>query len=98
MFYIVEEEDKLVSLEKLIRLGAYVDVISSNNDYHPKLTFSVAVYIRLLKSDHGFIIPINHDEGLNVPKERILQLLKSSSKIYTLNKKTLLYHFNLQDQ
>jgi len=97
VFYIVEEEDKLVSLEKLIRLGAYVDVISSNNDYHPKLTFSVAVYIRLLKSDHGFIIPINHDEGLNVPKERILQLLKSSSKIYTLNKKTLLYHFNLQD-
>ena len=78
-------------------MGAYVDVISSNNDYHPKLTFSVAVYIRLLKSDHGFIIPINHDEGLNVPKERILQLLKSSSKIYTLNKKTLLYHFNLQD-
>lgn len=97
MFYIVEEESKLSSLANLVRLGCYVDVITTNDLYHPRLTGVVAVYVRLLKSDHGFIIPINHEEGLNVDKNRIYEILKKSSKLYTLNKKNLLYHFNLQD-
>jgi len=96
VFYIVEEEHKLASLEKLVRLGCFVDVISSNDYFHPKLTSTVAVYIRLLKSDFGFIIPINHDEGINVDKNRVYELLSKSSKLYTVNKKNLLYHFNLQ--
>ncbi len=97
MFYIVEQESKLTSLENLVRLGVYVDVISTNNEYHPKLTSTVAVYIRLIGSDHGFIIPINHDEGLNISKERVYSILSKASKLYTLDKKNLLYHFNLQD-
>ena len=96
MFYIVEEESKLLSLEKLVRLGCYIDVISSNDLYHPKLTTTVAVYIRLLKSDHGYIIPINHDEGLNVDKNRVYELLLKANSLYTLDKKNLLYYFNLQ--
>lgn len=97
MFYIVEQESKLESLEKLSKLGMYVDVISSNDNYHPKLTSTVAVYIRLLDSTHGYIIPIEHDEGLNVSKERVSQILSKCSKLYTLDKKKLLYYFNIQD-
>ena len=97
MFYIVEQENKLENLKSLIKLGVYVDIISSNDYYHPKLTSTIAVYIRLVDSHHGYIIPINHDEGLNVDKQRIYELLLSASKLYTLDKKALLYHFNLQD-
>jgi len=97
VFYIVEQDTKLESLEKLVRLGAFVDVIPTNYDYHPKLSSTVAVYIRLLKSDYGFIIPIDHNEGINIDKERVFNLLSKTSKLYTLNKKNLLYHFNLQD-
>jgi len=97
MFYIVEEEDKLLNLEMLTKEGVYVDVISTNDLYHPKLTTTVAVYIRPLLSQHGFIVPINHDEGINIAKDRLYKLLSSSSKLYTLDKKTLLYHFNLQE-
>ena len=97
MFYIVEEESKLVNLENLVRLGCYVDVIPTHDLYHPGLTSTIAVYIRLLKSDHGFIIPIDHDEGLNVEKKRVYELLLKSSKLYTFDKKKLLYYFNLQD-
>ena len=96
MFYIVEQENKLDSLEKLIRLGAYVDVIPSNDLYHPKLTSTVAVYVRLIGSEHGFIIPVDHDEGLNITKERVSRILSKANKLYTLDKKKLLYYFNLQ--
>jgi hypothetical protein len=97
VFYIVEEESKLQSIENLVRLGCYVNVVSTNDLYHPKLTSSIAVYIRLLKSDYGYIIPIDHPEGLNVDKERVYQLLLKANTLYTLNKKELLYHFNLQE-
>ena len=97
MFYIVEQESKLESLQRLSKLGLYVDVISSNDLYHPKLTSTVAIYIRPVKSDHGYIVPINHDEGFNVAKERIYGILNSASTLYTLDKKNLLYHFNLQE-
>jgi len=97
VFYIVEQDSKLESLQRLAKLGLYVDVISSNDLYHPKLSSTVAVYIRPLNSKHGFIIPINHDEGLNIPKDRVYGILKSASKLYTVNKKDLLYHFNLQE-
>ena len=96
MFYIVEQETKLESLEKLSRLGIYVDVISTNNMYHPKLTSAVAVYMRLIGSEHGYIIPVDHDEGMNTSLERVSRILSSSSKVYTLDKKTLLYYFNIQ--
>ena len=97
MFYIVEQESKLESLQRLSKLGLYVDVISSNDLYHPKLTTTVAIYIRPIKSDHGYIVPINHDEGFNVAKERIYGILNSASTLYTLDKKNLLHHFNLQE-
>jgi len=97
VFYIVEQESKLENLQRLSKLGLYVDVISSNDLYHPKLTTTVAIYIRPIKSDHGYIIPINHDEGFNVTKERIYGILNSASTLYTLDKKNLLYHFNLQE-
>jgi len=96
VFYIVEQEDKLERLERLVRLGCYVDIIKSNNNYHSKLSSLVAVYIRLIGSKNGYIIPINHSEGLNVEKERVLALLSKATKLYTLDKKDLLYYFNLQ--
>ena len=96
MFYIIETDTQLEKLQALGRLGGYIDIISTNNNYHPKLTSTVAVYLRPVNSKHGFIIPINHDEGLNVDKERVYELLKAFTTLYTLDKKYLLYHFNLQ--
>ena len=96
MFYIVEQDSKLESLEKLIRLGVYVDIISTNDNYHPLKSSTVAVYVRPVGSKFGYIVPVNHDEGLNIEKERIYDILSKAPKLYTLNKKDLLYHFNLQ--
>ena len=81
MFYIVEQNEKLENLSNLIKLGCYVDIISTNDLYHPKLTSTVAVYIRIINSKHGYIIPINHDEGLNIDKDRVYDMLSKASKL-----------------
>ena len=96
MFYIVEKEDKLEALKNLVRLGCYVEIITTNNLYHPKLSSLVGVYVRVLNSKHGHIIPIDHPEGINIDKKRVYELLLTAKKLYTLDKKNLLYYFNLQ--
>lgn len=97
MFYIVENQQQLDRLRSYTDVDVYIDVISSNDNFHPKLTTTVAVYIRPLDDTGGYIIPINHDEGLNVDKSEVLQLLKAYKKVYVLDKKNLLYHFPLVD-
>ena len=97
MFYILESEKQLNRLQLLGRLGGYVQVIPSNFNYHPKLTSTIAVYLRPLKSKYGYIIPIDHNDGLNVDKNRVYELLKEFKTLYTIDKKELLYHFNIQE-
>jgi hypothetical protein len=95
MFYIIETDEQIQLLKNLGRKGGYVEVISSNDNYHPLLTSTVAVYLRPLDYHEGFIIPINHDEGLNVSKDRVYDILKEYTTLYTLDKKQLMYHFVL---
>ena len=97
MFYISETDHQLERLQNLGRLGAFIHFISSNDNYHPKLANTLAVYVRPIDSKYGFIIPIDHEEGLNVKKERVYELLQSFSTLYTVDKKELLYHFNIQE-
>ena len=96
MFYIVEEEIKLGYLTNLAKQSAFVEVITTNSQMHSSFTDIVAVYIRPKVGTCGYIIPVSHDEGINVTKDRIYTLLNSIGTLYTLDKKSLLYHFNIQ--
>ena len=96
MFYIVEEETKLNHLTNLAKHSAFVEVITTNSQMHSSFTDVVAVYIRPEVGSCGYIIPVDHDEGINVTKDRIYTLLNSITTLYTLDKKSLLYHFNIQ--
>jgi len=95
MFYIIETQEQIQLLKNLGRKGGYVEVISSNDNYHPLLTSTVAVYLRPLDHHEGYIIPINHDEGLNLDKNRVYDILREYTTLYTLDKKQLMYHFVL---
>jgi len=95
MFYIVETEDQIQLLKNLGTRGGYVEVISSNDNYHPLLTTTVAVYLRPLDYHEGYILPITHDEGLNLSKDCVYDILKQYTTLFTLDKKELLYHFIL---
>lgn len=110
MFYIVESEKSLQHLESLGKGGCFLEIVQANDNFHPKLSKLVAVYIRPLEGDpvvnvnsgeisgsveKGYIIPICHDEGLNVSFDRVKLVLKHFSKIYVRNKKQVLYYFNV---
>jgi hypothetical protein len=95
MFYIVESQGQIDLLKDLGKKGGYVEVISSNDNYHPLLTATVAVYLRPLNHPEGYIIPINHDEGLNLTKNCVSDILKAYTTLYTFDKKELMYHFVL---
>lgn len=94
MYFIVENERDLNKFEQLESKECFLDLITTNDLFHPKLSELIAVYVRPLLENEGFIIPIAHDEGLNVPKERVSKILKNFRKIYVLDKKRALYFFN----
>ena len=96
-FYIIETEEQIELLKDLGKKGGYVEVISSNDNYHPLLTTTVAVYLRPLDHYESYIIPVSHDEGLNVDKNRVYDILKEYTTLYTFDKKELMYHFILKD-
>lgn len=95
MFYIVETEEQLTFLEEKAQKRVYLEVIPTNDNYHPVLSQVSAVYLHVLGEDSGFIIPIQHDEGVNVGKDRVYELLKKFKQLYTLDKKRTFYHFIL---
>jgi hypothetical protein len=98
MFYIIESEEQQKNLISIIEgITCFVDIIPTNDFYHPKLTSTVGVYITPVVDTVGYIIPIRHSDCLIVNKDRVYELLKKPSTLYTLDKKDLLYHFNLQE-
>ena len=94
MFYIVESQEQIKRLEVYKDFGCFLELIESNDNYHPKLTEVIAVYVRpVIDKGQGYIIPINHDEGLNQNLADVYGVLKTFSKVYVLDKKRVLYHY-----
>ena len=96
MFYIVESDLQVESLKGYRDKPCFVHIIPSNFEYHSKLVSTTAVYVRPLDHHKGFIVPIDHEEGMNIDKNRVFDTLSAFKQLYTINKKQLLYHFNLQ--
>ena len=94
MFYIVESDNQIEKLKSYGKKG-YVEVISNNDNIHPKLSTTVALYIRPLESNKGYIIPVEHDEGINISKNRVSQVLDTFDTLYTLILLLLYYFINL---
>ena len=81
MFYIVEEDSQLQLLQNIREKKCYIELITSNHNYHPKLSFISLIYIRIIDQDKGYIIPILHDEGMNVDLTRIQSLINSIDEV-----------------
>jgi hypothetical protein len=92
--------ESISALEELLvyrKDRCYLGIISENDNYHPKLVNTVAVYFRPFTANQGYIIPLDHMEGINMGKTKVLTVLNQFLYLYTLSKKEALYHGFIQD-
>lgn len=95
MFYILETKEHLKRLLEKRKVPTYLEVIPGNDNYHPRLTSTLGVYLRPVNEDTGYVIPIDHPDGINIEKNLVKQILEKFVELYVLDKKEVLYHFIL---
>lgn len=108
MFYIVESEKQLQRLRDISTYldSCYIEVVTTNDNFHPALSSPVAVYVRPLEKEidpetgkelgwkSGYIIPIDHNEGLCVDIDIVQEILELYQTVYVLDKKATIYNLN----
>ena len=107
MYFIAESEKHLQRLRDLSYLEeCYLEVVTNNDNFHPALASVVAVYIRPFEEEldpetqkvvgwkHGYIIPIDHNEGLCVELEKVQEIINLYKTVYVLDRKETLYFLN----
>ena len=96
MYWLIETEEQI---EYLFRRGfeeAYIEVIPTNHISHPAVNDVSLVYYRPTNDTKGYMICIDHSEGLSLSKTRVDELLKQTKKLWTLDKKNTLFYFQIQ--
>mgnify|MGYP003653664010 CR=1 FL=1 len=91
MYFIIENQEQLSQLE--VSDEAFIQVITSNDYYHPKLTKASLVYYN--NSKKGYIFVINHSEGFSLDIKLVEDFLNKHAKIYLLDKKLHSYFLDL---
>ena len=91
MFYLIETPHQFKILQNKIAKSCYIDYIYGNDNTHPALAKIIAIYISNLDKDKGYILPINHPECINLPKDKVFDYIKTLEKIHILDKKAALH-------
>lgn len=94
MHYVIETKEQLSFLQAKNFKECFVCVIPNHNMHHPALQEISLIYFRPINYKHGFILVLNHNEGFSLHKHTVKSFINDIEKIYTLNKKDLMYFFN----
>ena len=87
MYWLIEDIDKINLFCKIKYAEAFVEIIPISPTLHPSINSISAIYIKPLDSTKGYIIPINHNDTLNLDESVIEDVLNSVGKIYVRDKK-----------
>jgi hypothetical protein len=92
--FIVESEEQLARLKQ--KTGrCFIHLIPGSDNYHPLLTSPSLLYIRPVSDQKGYIVVLDHSEGISVRNIDLNQLLCNFSEIYCLDGKTHAYFIDL---
>ena len=91
MYFIIEDKEQLDKLEMSDQ--AFIQVVTSNDYYHPKLTRVSLIYYN--NSEKGYVFVINHEEGFSLDIKLVESFLQKHSKIYLLDSKLHSYFLDL---
>ena len=86
MHAIIETSQQLSRLNEHCTDSCFIQIISGNDNYHPKLNNISCIYYRCLNSK-GYIFPINHSETFNLNIEEVWEFLNKHNIIYVIDKK-----------
>jgi uncharacterized pyridoxamine 5'-phosphate oxidase family protein len=91
MYFIIEDKEQLDRLE--VSDQAFIQIVTSNDYYHPKLARVSLIYYN--NSKKGYVFVVNHSEGFSLDLKLIEAFLKKHDKIYLLDKKLHSYFIDL---
>ena len=93
MYWIVENEDQLMELRNSGYTEAYLDIVGLDNKKHPAVDSVSLIYLRPLRATKGFVIPINHTEGLRVDEEKVIEILYKYKILYCKDSKRIMHYW-----
>jgi hypothetical protein len=97
MFYIIEKQEQLQYLSPFN--DCFVQFIQQNDNYHPKLSPLSLIYVRDITQHKGYMLCLDHNESFALPyQETIEWLLGNTDRLFVIDKKEALYHFNCPDK
>lgn len=93
MFYIVETQEQLNDFNKKSYKEAYIEVIPYSYKTHPTITNISLVYIRPFTSTKGYIMTVDHSEGLPLNSDLIGESISKFDKLYVWGKKEFMHFY-----
>ena len=93
MFYIVETQEQLNDFNKKGYKEAYIEVIPYSYKTHPTITNVSLVYIRPFTSTKGYIMTVDHSEGLPLNSDLIGESIGKFDKLYVWGKKEFMHFY-----
>ncbi len=93
MYFIIEDKEQLERLE--VSDQAFIQIVTSNDYYHPKLARVSLIYYN--NSKKGYVFVVNHSEGFSLDLKLIEAFLQKHDKIYLLDKKLHSYFIDLHN-
>jgi len=91
MYFIIENKEQLDRLE--VSDQSFIQIVTSNDYYHSKLTRVSLVYYN--NSKKGYVFVINHCEGFSLDLKLVEEFLQKHTKVYLLDKKMHSYFLDL---
>jgi hypothetical protein len=97
MFYIIERQEQLDKLGPFN--DCFVQFIQQNDNYHPKLSPLSLIYVRDITQHKGYVLCLDHNESFALSQQDVFEwLLGNTDRLFVLNKKEAMYHFNYPDK
>jgi len=96
LYWLIESRDQLKEFYNRDYQEVFLEPIYNNDNYHPILTEIIALYIKPLNGDKGYMLCISHEDALPLNNTFIDTILQTFNTIYVRDKKQLLYFYNLK--
>ena len=96
MYWLVETEEQINYLISRQFRDAFVEVIPLSDNIHPANNDVSLVYFKPFIEPKGFMLCVTHSECLGVSKTQVNQLLTQTNTLWTRDKKSTLFYFQIQ--